>query len=123
MFFIPRNIFIKDTFSRPNVDLYFYVIGAPNENEIFLHAVLNCFVDSISILLRKDVEKKTLFQHLGTVMLAIDEICDNGVVMEVDPLQVARRVTIRADDIPIGEQTVSQVFQNYKEQLKLSLLR
>ena len=68
------------------MDLYFYVIGAPNENEIFLQAVLNCLVDSISILLRKDVEKKTLFQHLGTVMLAIDEICDNGVVMEVDPL-------------------------------------
>ena len=56
-------------------------------------------------------------------MLAVDEICDNGVIMELDPLQIARRVTVRTDDIPIGEQTVSQVFQNYKEQLKLSLLR
>ena len=64
-----------------------------------------------------------IFKKLGTVMLASEEICDNGVVLEFDPQQVASRVLVRADDIPIGEQTVSQVFQNYKEQFKMSLLR
>ncbi len=62
-------------------------------------------------------------QNLGTVMLAVDEICDHGIIMEFDAHNVARRVVIRADDLPIGEQTVSQVFQNYKEQLKMSLMR
>ena len=59
----------------------------------------------------------------GTVMLAIDEICDGGIIMEHDPCKVASRVTVRSEDLPLGEQTVSQVLQNYKEQLKMSLLR
>lgn len=108
---------------KPNVDLYFYVIGAPGENELMLHNVLNCLMDSLNLLLRKNIEKKALFQNLGTVMLAIEEICDKGVIMECDAKQVVSRVIIRSDDIPLGEQTVSQVFNNYKEQLKMSLLR
>ena len=110
-------------FSRPNVDLCFYVIGAQGENELMLQSVLQCLFDSLRFLLRKDVEKKSVMQNLGTVMLAVDEICDHGIIMEFDAHNVARRVVIRADDLPIGEQTVSQVFQNYKEQLKMSLMR
>lgn len=112
---------MQDFFSRPSVDLYFYVVGARGENELMLQAVLNCFYDSLAIILRKEVEKRHLFQNLGTVMLAIDEICDKGVLLECDPHQIARRVVLKTTDD--GEQTVSQVFNNYKEQLKLSLLR
>ena len=77
-----------------------------------LQSVLNCWFEAISILLRKDVEKKMIFQNLGTVMLISEEICDKGVILEFDPQRVASRVVLRADDIPLGEQTVSQVFQN-----------
>merc|ERR1711936_111929 len=108
---------------KPSVDLYFYVIGAPGENELMLQSVMQCLFDSLTILLRKDVEKKTIFQNLGTVMLATDEICDKGIIMEHDPCKVASRVTVRSEDLPLGEQTVSQVLNNYKEQLKMSLLR
>ena len=43
--------------------------------------------------------------------------------MEHDPSKVASRVTVRSEDLPLGEQTVSQVLNNYKEQLKMSLLK
>ena len=42
-------------------------------------------------------------------MLALDEICDGGVLLEADPAAVVARVAIRTDDIPLGEQTVAQV--------------
>ena len=64
------------------MDLYFYVIGAPGENELMLQSVMQCLFDSLTLLLRKDVEKKTIFQNLGTVMLATDEICDKGVLKD-----------------------------------------
>jgi hypothetical protein len=108
---------------RPSVDLYFYVIGAPGENELLLQSVLQCFYDSLRIILRKNVEKSAVFQNLGTVMLAVDEICDQGIILECDPQKVANRVAIRTDDIPIGEQTVSQVLQSAKQQIKMSLMR
>lgn len=98
---------------RSNVDLYFYVLGSQNENELLLLSVLNCVYDSISQILRKNVEKRALFENLDVVLLALDEICDGGTLLESDPNAVFNRVAIRADDIPIGEQTVAKVRQNF----------
>jgi hypothetical protein len=36
--------------------------------------------DSISQILRKNVEKRVVLDNLDVVMLALDEICDNGYV-------------------------------------------
>ncbi|CAF4190944.1 unnamed protein product, partial [Rotaria magnacalcarata] len=38
-----------------------------------------------------------------------DEICDDGIILETDPILITQRVQLRQDDIPLGEQTVSQV--------------
>lgn len=63
---------------RSNVDLFFYVIGGAEENELILMAVLNCLYDSISTVLRKNVEKKALLENIDVAFLILDEICDNG---------------------------------------------
>jgi len=70
---------------------------------------LNCVYDSISQIMRKNVEKRALFENLDIIMLALDEICDGGIVLESDPQEVVNRVALRTDDIPLGEQTVAQV--------------
>ncbi|XP_046452971.1 coatomer subunit zeta-1-like [Daphnia pulex] len=108
---------------KSNVDLYFYVMGSSHENELILVSVLNCLYDSISQILRKNVEKRSLMENLDVVMLALDEICDSGIILESDPTAISYRVALRNDDIPIGEQTVAQVLQSAKEQLKWSLLK
>ena len=74
-------------------------------------SVLNCVYDSVSQILRKNVERRALFDALDVVMLAIDEIVDGGIVLESDPNAVVNRVALRSDDIPLGEQTVAQVSQ------------
>jgi hypothetical protein len=94
---------------RSNVDLYFYVMGSTHENELLLMSVLNCVYDSVSQILRKNVEKRSLFDNLDVIMLAIDEIVDGGIILESDPNAVVNRVALRSDDIPLGEQTVAQV--------------
>ena len=77
-------------------------------------------------MLRKNVEKRHLYDNLDLVMLTLDEICDDGfekllninnsrfvlswrIILESDPMLIAQRVQLRQDDIPLGEQTVSQV--------------
>ncbi|XP_030856108.1 coatomer subunit zeta-1 isoform X2 [Strongylocentrotus purpuratus] len=108
---------------RSNVDLLFYVVGSASENELILVSVLNCLYDSVSQILRKNVEKKALFDHLDSIILALDEIIDEGIILEADPIAVAQRVSLRGDDVPISEQTMSQVLQSAKDQLKWSLLK
>lgn len=108
---------------RSSVDLYFYVMGSCHENELILASVLNCLYDSVNQILRKNVEKHTLLENLDIIMLALDEICDGGILLEADPTSVVHRVALRAEDMPLGEQTVAQVLQSAREQLKWSLLK
>ncbi|VDD88849.1 unnamed protein product [Enterobius vermicularis] len=93
---------------RSNVDLLFYVVGSSEENELILMAALNCLYDSFSIVLRKYVERKTLVDNMDIAMLIIDELCDNGVLMETDAQAVAARA-LRSDEITLSEQSLSQV--------------
>ncbi|KAL3288831.1 hypothetical protein HHI36_003279 [Cryptolaemus montrouzieri] len=108
---------------RSNVDLFFYVMGSSHENELILTSVLNALYDSISLILRKNVEKRGVLESLDICMLALDEICDGGIIIDTDSSSVVSRVALRTDDIPLGEQTVAQVLQSAKEQLKWSLLK
>ncbi|CAH0551054.1 unnamed protein product [Brassicogethes aeneus] len=108
---------------RSNVDLFFYVMGSSQENELILMSVLNCLYDTVSQILRKNVERRGVLDYLDIIMLAIDEICDGGIILDADPSSVVSRVALRGEDIPLSEQTVAQVFQSAKEQLKWSLLK
>ena len=108
--------------------------------QLILTSVLNCLYDSISQILRKNVEKRSLMENLDVAMLALDEICDNGyyfdkafeiilsneaklivlfdcfsIILESDPTAISYRVAVRNDDIPIGEQTVAQVVRKTQD--------
>lgn len=45
-------------------------------------SVLQCLFESLSQILRKNVEKRVVLDNLDIVMLAIDEICDEGYVIK-----------------------------------------
>ena len=108
---------------RSNVDVFFYVIGSTSENEIILVSVLNCLHDALSQIFRKNIEKKHLLENMDSVLLAVDEICDNGILLETDPNQIAQRVSVRENDIPLGEQTVFDVIRSAREQFKSSIFK
>ncbi|KHJ46813.1 clathrin adaptor complex small chain [Trichuris suis] len=94
---------------KSSVDLYFCVIGSGQQDELILYSVLNCFYESVVHILKKSVEKKTLYECIDMVMLAIDEICDSGVILETDYNSVLSRLAFRSDELSFSEQTVAQV--------------
>jgi len=51
--------------------------------QLILISVLNCFFDAVSTMLRKNVEKRFLMEHLDAVLLAIDELVDGGYVKKL----------------------------------------
>uniref|UniRef100_A0A1I8HV69 Coatomer subunit zeta n=2 Tax=Macrostomum lignano TaxID=282301 RepID=A0A1I8HV69_9PLAT len=108
---------------KSNVDLIFYVIGDAVENELILSNTLNTLYDAVSQILKKNVEKRALLDSLDLVFLAIDELCDSGIVLETDSIQLVSRVGSRLDDTQQLEGSVTQVLQQAKEQFKWSLLK
>ncbi|KFQ22977.1 Coatomer subunit zeta-1, partial [Mesitornis unicolor] len=80
---------------RSSVDLFFYVVGGCQENELMLSAVLTCLLDTLSHLLRKEVEKRWLLENMEGTFLVVDEIVDRGVILESDSQQVIQRLSLR----------------------------
>ena len=39
-------------------------------------------------MLRKNVEKRQMMKQLDGVFLAVDEICDRGIILEIEPTDV-----------------------------------
>ena len=57
-------------------------------------SVLNCLYDTVSIMLRKNVEKRQMMKQLDGIFLAVDEICDRGIILEIEPNDVIDKVSI-----------------------------
>ncbi|KAL1310897.1 hypothetical protein AAFC00_001127 [Neodothiora populina] len=74
-------------------DVMLYVVGGADENEILLYSVILALRDSLNILLKNSVDKRTIIENYDLVSLAIDEIIDDGIILETDPVIVASRVS------------------------------
>lgn len=65
---------------RHSLDLIFYILGTALENELMLHGALSAFHDAVSMLLRNQLEKRSLLENLDLVLLCLDETIDDGCV-------------------------------------------
>lgn len=65
---------------RPLVDLILYTVGTPEGNELMLASVMNGFADALGLLMRGQVEKRTVLERLDEVVLCLDEAIDEGFV-------------------------------------------
>ena len=57
-----------------------YVVGTQTENELVLVNVLSAMHESLSSLLRSPVDKRSMLDNFDTLLIAIDEMIDAGMV-------------------------------------------
>ena len=66
-----------------------------------LYNVVLALRDSLSILLKNSTDKRTIIENYDLVTLAIDEIVDDGIILETDPMVISSRVSrAPAQDAP-----------------------
>ena len=66
---------------KHSLDLIFYMLGGPQENELMLYSALTAFMDAAHLLLRNQVEKRAVLENLDCVILCLDETIDDGCVL------------------------------------------
>jgi hypothetical protein len=100
-------------------DVMLYVVGSADENEVLLYNVVVALRDALGILFKSVVpfyallsfsffglklltgelfyrgatDKRTIIENYDLVSLAIDEIIDDGIILETDPVLIASRVS------------------------------
>ncbi|OAA73221.1 coatomer zeta subunit [Cordyceps fumosorosea ARSEF 2679] len=104
-------------------DVMIYLVGAADENEILLYNTLLAFRDSLHLLFKQSVDKRTIIENYDLVSLAIDEIVDDGIILETDPTIVVQRVSraptqdLQVRGIDLSEQGVNNLAQLGKSKL------
>ncbi|KAL1582666.1 hypothetical protein WHR41_08750 [Cladosporium halotolerans] len=105
-------------------DVMLYVVGPADENEIMLYSVVLALRDSLNILLKNSVDKRTLIENYDLASLAIDEIVDDGIILETDPVVVASRVsrppaqdTPNMQSVDLSEEGLLKLYQFGKAKL------
>ncbi|XP_022715168.1 coatomer subunit zeta-2-like [Durio zibethinus] len=106
-------------------DLHFFITGGDEENELLLAGVLQGLFDAISLLLRNTIDKREALENLDLIFLCIDEIVDQGMILETDSNVLAGKVAIQNMDVsaPLSEQTISQALATAREHLTRTLLK
>lgn len=74
-------------------DSHIYVVGGKNENPLVLDSVLNCLVEVIVNLSSNNTNSNTVLNNMTRIILALDEICDGGLILETNPDLVLQRIT------------------------------
>lgn len=108
-------------------DLFMFVVGGSNENELIMAEVLHALDESLHTLMRGQVYEEAVLENLMSMLLVIDELVDQeGVIMESEPFELAARVGQQGasfmDQVPLGEQTLSQALQTARDQITRSIL-
>jgi len=107
---------------KHSLDLIFYIIGPATENELMLATALNAFSDALSMLLRNQVEKRSVLENLDMVLLCLDETIDDGIIIETDSTAIASRVSrpqaSSGPEIMLNEQAVAAAVGTVKEGLR-----
>ncbi|KAG8961957.1 Golgi-to-ER vesicle coat component [Tulasnella sp. 408] len=110
---------------RHSLDLIFYLLGPPSENELMLNAALVAYFDALSILLKNQVEKRSVLDNLDVVLLCLDETIDDGIIVETDSTAIASRLSSRpgtgGQEIVIDEQTIRNAYDTIKSRLPKGL--
>jgi hypothetical protein len=78
---------------KASADLIMYVIGNGDENELMIYAVVLALRESLELLLRITIDKRVLQEHYDLLAITVDEICDDGIILETDPVTISTRVT------------------------------
>jgi len=101
--------------------LYIYSLSKP------LPSPLPRSIPSPSLLTthkRQSVDKRTIIENYDLVSLAIDEIVDDGIILETDPLIITQRVSraptqdvVQLKGIDLSEQGMNTLAQYGKNKL------
>ncbi|KAK9457596.1 Longin-like domain-containing protein [Dipodascopsis uninucleata] len=103
------------------LDVIIFVVGGLNENETMLYQVVSALRDSLEILLKHSLDKRTIIDNYDLVSLAVDETVDDGIILETDPIVISTRVSrppnydTSVNNLDLSEQGIMSAYQLAKE--------
>mmetsp|Transcript_14184 Transcript_14184/g.20973 ORF Transcript_14184/g.20973 Transcript_14184/m.20973 type:complete len:255 (-) Transcript_14184:85-849(-) len=122
-------------------DVRVVIVGPSNESELVLASFAEGLFEALSNLMGGQTDRSMILDNLELVLLLIDEHCDGGIVLEIDPYKMVNSVLLKemgsdaqGDAMPSdmqpgmghglslgnihsGEMTIAQALRQAREQI------
>lgn len=113
---------------KTSIDIMMYIIGGQDENELMLHEVLVTLKETLEILFKMLIDKHALLENYDLLSLAVNEICDNGIIVETEPTVIASRIlrpsfSDRIVQVDLSEKGLINAYQLAKEKIAERILK
>ena len=69
-----------------------FIIGLADDNELILSLVLDCIHDCFDTIFRGQIERRSLIANMSGVILVIDELFDQGIIMNLNSETIVQRI-------------------------------
>ena len=107
---------------RNAADVFFYVVGAPHENELILMSVLDGMYDTCFMYFKDQVDSLTILEDLTALLLLLDEMIDDGIIMETSPDVLLTRIQVKVQTSQKLKKAASSAMDKGLDKLKRALL-
>jgi len=79
-------------------DVRVIMIGPPGESELVMAHFCEAMYEALSTLMGGATDRNMVLDNLELVLLLIDEHCDGGIILEIDPHRLVSSVILKDDD-------------------------
>mmetsp|Transcript_56150 Transcript_56150/g.93581 ORF Transcript_56150/g.93581 Transcript_56150/m.93581 type:complete len:179 (+) Transcript_56150:47-583(+) len=83
-----------------------FVVASASANELVIDEVITALENSLTTLLKGAIDARGIVDNMDYVLLAMDEVCEDGLICECDGDNIASRVLMK-DISQIRQETIS----------------
>ena len=77
---------------RTYSDMTIFIVGLADDNELILGMVLDCIHECFDRIFKGQIERRSLISNMSGVILVIDELFDQGIIMNLDSSTILSRI-------------------------------
>ena len=98
-----------------SANVWIFVVAASSANELVIDEVLRAIEGAITTLLKGSIDTRGIVDNMDYVLLAIDELCEEGTIFETEADDIAFRVLMK-EIAPMTQETLFDAYQRARDQ-------
>eukprot|EP01083_Nonionella_stella_P289485 985073_1 len=98
--------------SSSNVRIF--LVASSSANELVVDEVLRALESALTTLLKGTIDTRGIIDNMDYVLLAIDELCEDGIIFETEGDDIASRVLMK-EITPMTQETLYEAYQNARD--------
>eukprot|EP00483_Globobulimina_turgida_P013639 UN13665 len=99
--------------SSSNVRIF--IAASSSANELVIDEVLRALESSLTTLLKGTIDTRGIIDNMDYVLLAIDELCEEGIIFETEGDDIASRVLMK-EITPMAQETLYEAYTKARDQ-------